>query len=68
MFGVGKRHAVKLSPGRYNSTVDALRKIFDLGMAGGLIASNPAAGLAKKTHREKKLELPTETEQTTKNF
>ena len=55
-------YAAKLSSSRYNNTVDALRKIFDLGIAGGLITTNPAADLSKKTPRQKKLELPNKAE------
>ncbi len=55
-------YATKVSPSRYNNAVDAMRKVFDLGIAGGLIVKNPAADLAKKTPRPKKLELPTKAE------
>ena len=56
------RYAAEFSASRYNNTVDAMRNIFDLAIAGGLIAKNPAADLAKKTPRRKKLDLPTKAE------
>lgn len=56
------QYATKVSPSRFNNTVDALRKVLDLGIAAGLLASNPAAGLSKITPRQKKLELPTKIE------
>jgi hypothetical protein len=42
--------------------VNVLRKIFDLGIAGGLITTNPAADLSKEPPGQKKLELPNKTE------
>ena len=35
------RYAAEFSASRYNNTVDAMRKIFDLASAGVLIAKNP---------------------------
>lgn len=56
------RYATKVSPSRYNNTVDALRRVLDLGIVAGLLTSNPAVGLSKITPRQKELELPTKIE------
>jgi integrase len=56
------KYATRVSPSRFNNTVDALRKILDLGIVAGLLVGNPAASLSKITPRQKKLELPTKIE------
>ena len=56
------KYVTKVSPSRFNNTVDALRKVLDLGIVAGLLTSNPAAALSKVTPRQKKLELPTKIE------
>jgi integrase len=48
----------KFSETLYNNTVDTLRHIFDLAIARGLIARNPALEIEKVKVPQKKLELP----------
>jgi len=52
------RYATEVSASRYNNTLSALRAIFDLGVEGGVILSNPTLGIERVTPKQKKLELP----------
>jgi integrase len=56
------RYANEVSASRYNNTMSALRAILELGVASGVIMTNPAAGIDRVTPKQKKLELPTRTE------
>lgn len=56
------RYATEVSASRYNNTLSALRAILGMGVASGLIVSNPATGIDRVTPRQKKLELPTRAE------
>jgi integrase len=53
------RYAKTASSNRYNNSLSLLRHIIDLAIENGVIYSNPAIGLERKTIRGKKLELPT---------
>jgi len=53
------RHHENHSAPFHNATLDSLRGIFDVAVARGLIARNPAAAVSKVRVTQKKLELPT---------
>lgn len=53
------RQAKVASPSRYNNAVALLRHIFEVAIESGVLYSNPAAGLDRKTVKPKQLELPT---------
>jgi integrase len=53
------RHAKSVSPTRYNNAVAFLRHVFALAVENGVVFSNVADRLEKKSVRPKKLELPT---------
>jgi integrase len=47
------------SPTRFNNTVAALRKIFEIGIEQGLCSTNPADRIKRRKPRPRTLELPT---------
>jgi integrase len=48
----------KVSPTRFNNTIDCLKSIFSVAIREGLIRTNPAADLGKVKVRAKHLQLP----------
>lgn len=53
------RYAKVGSSSRYNNTLSLIRHIIDVAVERGVLYSNPAVGLERKTVRPKRLELPT---------
>ena len=53
------RYAKKFSASRYNGTLAVLRRIFAAAVDSGVIYSNPAERLVRRSQKAKVLELPT---------
>ncbi len=53
------RYAKVGSSSRYNNTLSLIRHIIEVAVEKGVLYSNPAVGLERKTVRPKRLELPT---------
>ncbi len=52
-------YAKKTSAARYNNSLSLLKHVLDMAIECGVIYSNPATGLDRRTVHSKKLELPT---------
>lgn len=53
------RYAKEMSATRYNGAITTLRHVFELAIENGVIHSNPAANLERRSVKAKQLELPT---------
>lgn len=54
--------AAKYSSSVYNNTLGTLRGVFEIGIEAGALFSNPAAKVKKKKVRQKRLELPSQSQ------
>jgi integrase len=48
-----------ISASRFNSTIDTLRKIFEIGIRNGIILFNPAKTIGKVSPKQKSIRIPT---------
>ena len=53
------RYAKTASSSRYNNSLSLLRHVINVAIESGVVYTNPAIGLDRKTVRGKRLELPT---------
>jgi len=54
----GRSYSRQVSATRFNGTLSTLRRIFDIALKNGVIYSNPAAEIGRRSVKAKKLELP----------